>query len=121
MARRTTILNTAVPPVDMLMTEPKKNKKQVEISVKSTTPIKFKDKPNRSAVRLNLLDTFGFVPEDIIIHKISGQSSKMVVSAVLTPEEIEKKSKADAKLKAKPSRKKGKGVAESKKAAKKGV
>lgn len=92
----------------MSMTKPKNNKKPAEIGVRSTTPIKFKDKPNRSAVRLNLLDTFGFVPEDIIVHKIRGKSNTMIISAVVLPDD-------------KKTREKGKGVAESKKAAKKGV
>lgn len=75
------------------MTE--KNKKQ--LGVKSTPPFKLKNQPGRDAVRINLLDTFGFVPEDIIIHKASRSGSRIILSAVLIPEEQEKFNKLQKK------------------------
>lgn len=65
-------------------------KKQKQLGVKSTPPFKLKNQPGRDAVRINLLDTFGFAPEDIIIHKASRGGSRIVLSAVLTPEEQKK-------------------------------
>jgi len=75
-----------------------KQSKRPEITVRSTPPIKFKDRPRRSAFRLNLLDTFGFVPEDIIISKVRGESNKMVISAVVLPKEAVKNDKRKASV-----------------------
>ena len=72
-----------------------KNKKQ--LGVKSTGSFKLKHQPGKDAVRINLLDTFGFVPEDIIIHLASQSGSRIVLSAVLTSEE-EKKRDAEMKI-----------------------
>jgi len=42
-------------------------------------------------VRINLLDVFGFVPEDIIVHRAKSSGTRIIVSAVLTPEEEKKR------------------------------
>ena len=67
-----------------------KKEQQKQLGVKSTAPFKLKNQPGKDAVRVNLLDTFGFVPEDIIIHKASRSGSRIILSAVLTPEEQKK-------------------------------
>ena len=80
------------------MAKDKKEDKQV--GVKSTPPFKLKNTRGKDAVRINLLDTFGFVPEDIIISRTRSSGVRIQVHAVLTPEEQKKhdrlmKEKAD--------------------------
>lgn len=63
------------------------------LQVRSLRSIKLKDKNGRHTLRINLLTTFGFVPEEIVIQKVQGQNNHIVVSAVMTEEEIAKEKK----------------------------
>lgn len=60
------------------------------LPVRQTKPFKLKDKVGRQGVRLNLKQVFGFIPEEIIVSKVYGQSNCFVVNAVLTLAELEK-------------------------------
>ena len=59
---------------------------------------------------MNLRSFFGFVPETLIIEKVSKENNKIMISAVLTEEELKNEKKRN-----KESRKKGPGVAKSEK------
>jgi len=52
-----------------------------EIPVKSTPPIKFKDKPGRGGIEINFRRDFGFIPSSIIIQKVHGKNNTIIVSA----------------------------------------
>ena len=70
------------------------SKKEPEIRVRSTPEFKLKDRPpKRRAQPINLKNQFGFIPEVIIIEKVWGKNNRMIVRAVLTPEELEKEDK----------------------------
>ena len=72
----------------------KEPKKEPEIRVRSTPEFKLKDRPpKRRAQPIKLKNQFGFIPEVIIIEKVWGKNNRMIVRAVLTPEEIEKEDK----------------------------
>jgi len=72
-----------------------------EITVKSTRPIKLKDKFGRDFFKFKLIQ-FGFIPEEMIIEKIHGENNTIVISAVLTPEELKaEKKRQEAKEKVK--------------------
>jgi len=60
------------------------------LQVRQTKAFKLKDKIGRQGVRLNLEKVFGFIPEEIVIAKVVGQTNCFVVNALLTPAEIEK-------------------------------
>lgn len=50
-------------------------------------PFKLKDQPAlRAGMIIPLKKTFGFLPEIIVVQKVLGESNKIVVSALLTPE-----------------------------------
>jgi len=70
--------------------EKKSKQEDPEIRVKNTPEFKLKDRPARQFQVINFLKQFGFVPEVIIIEKIRGSNNKLIVRAVLTPEEIKK-------------------------------
>ena len=76
------------------------------MSVQSSRPIKLKDKPGRGFIRFNLISTFGFVPEEMIVEKIRGESNKIIIHALLTEEMLKKEIKKNEE-----NRKKGVGVA----------
>lgn len=86
-----------------------KTKTEPGIQVKQMMPFKLKDKVGRSRFTLNLMNTFRFVPETIIIEKVHGRNNTIRISAVLTKEELENEKKLNKK-----SRKKGKRVAKKK-------
>lgn len=67
-------------------------KKEEGISVRNTPVFKLKDKPRRQFQVINLVETFGFVPEVIIIEKIKDHTNTFIVRAILTEKEIEKES-----------------------------
>jgi hypothetical protein len=70
------------------------DKKEPDIKVKSTRPVKLKDRPGRHFMAYNLKALFGFVPETIIISKPTrGSNNWFILSAVLTDEEIAKEDK----------------------------
>ena len=75
-----------------------------KISLQSTIPIKLKDKPNRDYVRFNLIKSFGFTPEEMIVEKVRGKNNTIVVHALLTDKMLKKEIKKNEK-----SRKKGTG------------
>lgn len=52
-----------------------------ETPVKSTPPIKFKDKPGRGGIEINFLRDFGFTPSSIIIQKVYDKNNTIIVSA----------------------------------------
>lgn len=63
------------------------------VRVKSTPSFKLKDQPSRVWQAIHLKRQFGFVPETIIIEKVHGQNNRLIIRAVLTPEEIAKEDK----------------------------
>ncbi len=60
------------------------------IKLRSTVPFKLKDKTDRNWKAVNLLSQFGFLPETILISKPHGMNNTVILSAVLTKEELEK-------------------------------
>jgi len=78
--------------------EKKSKQEDPEIRVKNTPEFKLKDRPARQFQVINFLKQFGFVPEVIIIEKIRGSNNKLIVRAVLTPEEIKKEDKLKRSL-----------------------
>ncbi len=63
-----------------------------EAKIRSLRPLKFKDKIGRDRLVLDLEYIFKFQPKTIIIEKVHGRSSTMVISAVI-PDEILKMEK----------------------------
>jgi len=59
---------------------------------RSLPPFKLKDKANRGGVRYNLIKTFGFIPEEIIIQKVANHHDMFILSAVMTQAELDKES-----------------------------
>jgi hypothetical protein len=57
-----------------------------QYQVKRTAAFKLKDRPNRGGIMFDLMATFGFIPEKIIIQKVRNESNKFVLSAVKTAE-----------------------------------
>ncbi len=75
------------------------------IPVRQSRPIKLKDKAGRSRVTFHLRTFFGFMPETLIIEKVSKENNTIIISAVLTDGELKNENK-----RSKENRKKGKGV-----------
>lgn len=65
-----------------------------QLACKSTPVIKLKDAPNRGGVKFHLKNDFGFVPEEIIVQKVHGRNNAIIVSAVLTQDELKKEEAA---------------------------
>lgn len=63
------------------------------LRVRTSRPFALKDKVGRNFVVIRPTIDFGFYPEMMVIEKVPGQNNRMVVRAVLTPEEIEKEDK----------------------------
>ena len=95
-----------------------KNKKRPfppkEPTLRSSPPIKLKDRPNRDRIVLKLMDIWKFRPETMIINKVHGKNNTIIISAIV-PEEV-LKSEAEQ---AKKDRKKTEGMAKGKKKIKK--
>jgi hypothetical protein len=53
-----------------------------QLQLRSTKPIKLKDRPGRGGLMIDLQATFGFIPKRIIVQKVHGENNKIVVSAV---------------------------------------
>lgn len=71
-----------------------------EIRFKDTAPFKLKNNPPRRRFQgINLKKQFGFVPEIIVIEKLTQGNNLLFVRAVLTPEELEKVKKQEAEQK----------------------
>lgn len=66
------------------------SKKPPVLEAKSTPEIKLKDQYGRGGMEFNLREIFGFMPEKIVISKVTGRNNVIVVSAILTPEELER-------------------------------
>lgn len=78
-----------------------REQEQPEVRFRDIGPIKFKDRPvKRQFLPIHLKDTFGFVPEVIVFHKVPG-NNRFIVRAVLTPEELAKELNAEAEKKEK--------------------
>jgi hypothetical protein len=69
-------------------------KKLPMLQVKSTKEIKLRDKMGRGGLQLDLREVFGFLPTQIVIQKVYGRNNVIVVSAILTEEELEKEKNA---------------------------
>ena len=68
-----------------------------EVRVKTTLPVKLKDKDKRHYQAYHLKELFGFVPEIIIVEKVQGKNNTFILRAIMTPEAIkaeDKKKKA---------------------------
>jgi uncharacterized membrane protein (DUF106 family) len=65
-----------------------------ETKVRSLKPIKLKDKQGRSRLVLKLEDIFGFKVETLVIDKVKGQSSKIIISAIITEEVLKNEKNA---------------------------
>jgi hypothetical protein len=64
-----------------------------EIRVRSSGSFKLKNDPRRCWQAIHLKKQFGFIPEVIIVEKVSGQNNRLIVRAVLTKAEMEKEDK----------------------------
>lgn len=69
------------------------HKKQPMLQLQSTPPMKLKDRVGRGGMQFNLLQTFGFVPEEIVVQKVQGRNNVIVVSAVLTDKQLHREEK----------------------------
>lgn len=78
-------------------------RKDGSVRVRRSPAFKLKDKANRNYQILKLSD-FGFIPEVLIIEKVHRQTNTLVISAVLTDEEMKKEDKALKKLKVKENK-----------------
>ncbi len=63
------------------------------LQVRTTRPLKLKDKPMRRQVIFNFMRDFGFIPEEIIISKVWGENNKFQLHVVLTPDQLQKEAK----------------------------
>lgn len=72
-------------------------KKVPMLEVKSTSQIKLKDKEGRGGFEFNIRQLFGFYPEKIVVQKVAGRNNVIVVSAVLTDNELLREKKKDDK------------------------
>lgn len=61
-----------------------------KLRVRSSKPAKLKDKVGRQYITINLESFFGFMPDTIIVEKVSGVHDTVVVNAVLTDAEIKR-------------------------------
>lgn len=66
------------------------------IRVINTPKIKLKDKPKRQFVVINMMRTFGLIPDAIILEKVIGENNTIIVRAVLNEAQIKL---ADARIK----------------------
>ena len=69
-----------------------------EIQVRNTPPFKISKKLGKHFQIINLQKQFGFLPETIIIERITSRNNVIIVRAVLTDEEIKKEEKARKKV-----------------------
>ena len=60
------------------------------LQVRSTKPLKIKDKIGRNRIVFNMKEFFGFLPEVLIVDKVLGVNNQIRLHAVLTDEEIRK-------------------------------
>lgn len=86
---------------DQVQTKPEEEKKEEKVEdkglrIKSTPAFKLKDRPTRRFVFIKMKQQFGFIPETIIIEKVTNSNNTLIVRAVLTEEEIKSE---DARLK----------------------
>lgn len=84
----------------MADTAKKDNEKKKEdmMQVMQIRPPKLKDKPrNRSRIVLNMKETFGFIPTLLFIDKARGTANKLIISAVLPPEMVEKEKQNESR------------------------
>jgi len=72
--------------------------KKPDIRIRSTIPFKLRDRKDKNYKAFNLFTQFGFLPETIIISK-QQSGFRLVLSAVLTKEEMEKEDKIIKKIK----------------------
>ena len=72
--------------------------KEPDIRIRSTIPFKLKDRKGRNYQAFNLFTQFGFLPETIIISKEQG-GFRLVLSAILTKDEMKKEDETIAKIK----------------------
>lgn len=75
------------------------SKETTQIKVRNTTVFKLKDKVHRQYVVINMMRSFGFKPDEIIIEKVHGEANKMIVRAILTKEELDKEQEMIKNLK----------------------
>lgn len=68
-------------------------------AVKTTQAFKLKDRNERNFIIIDLKETFGFVPEGIIITKIRAENNTFNISAIVTPDEKKKNEKEIKELK----------------------
>jgi len=73
------------------MKQPKAEKAKKPLPVRSldTRPFKLKDKNNRYFMAINLIQSFRFVPEIIVVEKVRGKNNTMIVRAILTEEKYQ--------------------------------
>ena len=80
--------------------------KEPEVRFKNTPPFKLKkNPPNRRFQGINLRKQFGFLPEVIVIERLTNTNNAIFVRAVMTEEAIKAedalKSKEESEVKAK--------------------
>lgn len=62
--------------------------KEPMLPVRQYPKFKFKDRPNRNRIIIDFKKSLGFLPERIILDKVMGENNAIVLSAILTDEEI---------------------------------
>lgn len=80
-------------------------KKPPMLKAQSTKPIKLKDSLGRGGIKFNLIETFGFTPEELVIQKVNGRNNTIIISAVV-PQRVLLQEEASAKRKAARAQKK---------------
>ena len=63
------------------------------LQVRTSRPLKLKDKPMRRQVHFNFMRDFGFIPEEILISKVYGDNNTFQLHVVLTPDQLQKEAK----------------------------
>lgn len=71
------------------------NKEVKQDQVIPTPPFKLKNKLGRNYIRFNLIDTFGFMPEDVVISRVFNENNQFTLSAVLTPDMLKEKERLE--------------------------
>lgn len=63
------------------------------VQVKTTNPIKLKDRDGKRGIRIDFLRDFGFIPEVLYVEKVYGQNNAIVFSATVPEESPKRKGK----------------------------
>lgn len=57
-----------------------------KVQVKSTNPLKLKDKDGRRGLKIDFMRDFGFIPDVLYIEKVYGQNNAFILSVTVPAE-----------------------------------